>query len=85
MAANPDDADDEDEWRFSLSDLDGEDEQTVEGEEDGETEGSGEGIAGSLDIGEEIEAGDIDLENAVFVVVGVLLAIAFILGFLTLL
>jgi hypothetical protein len=88
MAADPeadDDADDS-QWRFSLSDLEDEDEEasTEKAREDVD-EDSDSNIAGSLDFDAELEAQRIDLENAAFVLVGVLLAIAVIFGFVTLL
>lgn len=64
------DADDADEWRFSLSDLEDDTEETAD-------DNGGEGIAGTLAPSETIEPGEIDPENALFVVVGVLLAGAF--------
>ena len=73
MASDPDTADDDSQWRFSLSDL----------EDDSEGDGGG-NVAGSMAIDEELEAGDISTENALFVVVGVLLAVAFLAGFLAL-
>ena len=69
MATDPD-AEDDDQWRFSLDDL--EDEESTEGEGN---------VAGSLATEEDIEAGDVGLENAVFVVVGVLLAMLVLAGF----
>lgn len=42
------------------------------------------GVAGRMDFSEGLEAGDIDVENALFVVLGVVLAIAFFVGFLNL-
>jgi hypothetical protein len=74
MAAGPENREDtDDEWRFSLEEIESiqaNDEQTA-GEQGGN-------VAGSLIQREPLEAGDIDLENAVFVALGVL----FVLGLL---
>jgi hypothetical protein len=86
------DSDDEEEWRYSLSDLESEsDDAASSGEatrdEDDAGDGGGidAGVAGRMDIQEELEAQEIDLENALFVVFGVLLALAFFAGYLNLL
>lgn len=67
MATDPDDGDD-DQWRFSLDDLDDAD----------ESDGN---VAGTFAPEDDIEAGDIDRENAVFVFAGMLLALLVIAGF----
>ncbi len=73
-----DDVDDEeDEWRFSLSDLDDEDPEGADGETPDEEKGSG-SVAGSFAPSEAIEPGDIDPENALFVLVGVALGLGVI-------
>jgi hypothetical protein len=80
MAADPDPADEE-KWRFSLEDIeqrnvdDGDDGEADDGEVDGGN------VAGTLSPGEEIEPGDIDVENALFVLVGVALAVLALAGF----
>jgi|AntRauTorcE11898_2_1112593.scaffolds.fasta_scaffold13634_2 hypothetical protein len=91
------DSDDEEEWRYSLSDLEDESDATepsaaASGDDapadNGETDGSAgidAGVAGRMDIQEELEAQEIDLENALFVIFGVLLALAFFAGYLNLL
>ncbi len=99
------DSDDEEEWRYSLSDLEDEDPESdatgASGSANGkavssdevppgedETDESGgidAGVAGKMDIQEELEAQDISLENALFVAFGVLLALAFFAGYLNLL
>lgn len=56
-----DTASEEREWRFSLEDL-----------EDEDPEGN---VAGSLERAEPLEPQEIDLENAVFVLAGVLLTL----------
>ncbi len=92
MTADTDDETDGDgQWRFSLSDLEEEeesaestDEETGDDETTEDDTDSGGNVAGSLQVDEELEAGDISAENALFVVVGVLLAIGFILGFVAL-
>lgn len=82
-SGDEDDGENEDEWRYSLEDLedigeDTHDEGTAEtaaaDEEGGDEEGGGAGIAGSFDPSETIEPGKINPENAAFVVLGVLLA-----------
>lgn len=45
-----------------------------EGAGDTESEGGGAGVAGSFEPSETIEPGDVDLENAAFVLLGVLVA-----------
>jgi len=72
MAGSQDDGDDGDgrEWRFALEEFD-----------DSESEGGGEvggNVAGALTGDEPLEPGSIDLENALFVLAGVLLAIGFL-------
>ncbi|WP_340100232.1 DUF7312 domain-containing protein [Salinibaculum salinum] len=83
---------DEEEWRYSLSDLEDEsDDAASSGDatpDEDDTDDSGgidAGVAGKMDIQEELEAQEIDLENALFVVFGVLLALAFFAGYLNLL
>jgi hypothetical protein len=70
-------AEDEDEWRFSLEDL--EDDQPAEAEPN-----KGSNVAGDFLPDETLEPGDIDLENALFVALGVVLAglvfVAFVLA-----
>ena len=97
MATDPDDGDEE--WRFSLEDLEDEDSEDTSSEptespdiadgsdSTGDSEGGESidaGVAGRLDLQEELKAQEINLENALFVVLGVVLAIAFFLGFLNL-
>jgi|GEM_PF-2493772 len=72
MAAHGEDGDEEDEWRFSLSDL--EDGDADDGDDESEA-GSGSGVAGSFSPSETIEPGEIDPENALFVVVGILIGL----------
>lgn len=78
MAADPEDREaEEGEWRFSLADI----EQRTDGE-NGDGDGDGDGnVAGALSPDAEIEAGDIDVENAAFVLVGVVLAVLVVVGF----
>jgi hypothetical protein len=81
MAANPDGAEgDEDEWRFSLEDIRERDEDDPERDED-----DGGNVAGALSPADEIEAGDIDLENALFVLVGIAIAVGGLAGFVNIL
>ena len=77
MAANSDEGG-EDEWRFSLEDIGERDESDAEGEEGGN-------VAGAFSPADEIEAGDIDLENALFVLVGIAIAVAGLAGFVNIL
>lgn len=129
MATDPDDGDEDDEWRFSLEDLeeseDSEDSEdagsaatessglasggtassdaaesrewahdgTASGDESAadvsedseDGEGLSAGVAGRMEFDEKLEAGEIDVENAFFVVLGVVLAVAFFVAFLNLL
>jgi hypothetical protein len=106
MATDPDDGDDENEWRFSLEDIEEREDSEDTGSEEagsdvtdatdraGDTGDDGEddeggglnaGVAGRMEFDEELEAEEIDVENALFVVFGVVLAIAFFVGFLNLL
>lgn len=69
--------DEDDEWRFSLDDLD----DGEVGETATDDSGDGDGnIAGTLETRQPLEPGDIDLENAVFVALGVLIVVGLILG-----
>ena len=70
MAVDPGD-DEETEWRFSLEDLEGEG-------DDADESGN---IAGEFAPDVEIEAGDIDPENALFVLLGVAVTVAVLAGF----
>jgi hypothetical protein len=122
MATDPDDGDDENEWRFSLEDIEEREDSegtgseeagsdatessglasgdaangdrsdvtdragdTRDGDADEEGGGLSAGVAGRMEFDEELEAQEINVENALFVVFGVLLAIAFFVGFLNLL
>jgi hypothetical protein len=67
------------EWRFSLSDVEQRD-ATENGEDEGERGDEG-NVAGALSPDEEIKTGDIDVENALFVVTGVALAVLAVVGF----
>jgi hypothetical protein len=77
MAAGSED-DTEDEWRFSLEELDDEAEPAESGVNEKEEDDEGGNIAGTLAHNQPLEPGDIDLENALFVVVGVLLVVGLI-------
>ncbi len=86
MAANPSGPEggeaesdgDGEEWRFSLSDIE---ERDRDASEDAEEDSDGGNVAGALTPDEDIEAGDIDVENAAFVLVGVVLAVLVLAGF----
>jgi ABC-type Na+ efflux pump permease subunit len=78
--SSADTVEEDDEWRFSLSDL--EDDEEAVSEADGEDEVGG-NVFGSLQgAAEELEAGTPSKENAFFVVVGVVLALLFFAQFL---
>jgi len=72
MAAGPDNEETE-EWQFTLEELD---DDQLDGDS-GQTEESG-NIAGTLARDQPLEPGDIDLENAAFVLLGVLLVVGLI-------
>ena len=77
--SSADTVEEDDEWRFSLSDLEDDEETSEESDEDevgGNVFGSIQGAA------EELEAGTPSKENAFFVVVGVVLALLFFAQFL---
>lgn len=76
MAAGSDD-DTDDEWRFTLEELDDDAEPAESGVTEDEKDEDG-NIAGTLAHNQPLEPGDIDLENALFVVVGVLLVVGLI-------
>jgi len=87
MAADPDPADDDEEWRFSLADIEqrNADAPAAEPGETDDGEADGGNVAGTLSPEEAIEPGDIDVENALFVLVGVALAVLALAGFATVL
>jgi len=77
MPAGQGPEDDEDEWRFSLDELD-ERENEANGpvvSENGQQANEEEHIP---EYEQPLEPGDIDLENAIFVVLGVLLVVGLI-------
>jgi len=74
MAAPP--SDDDDEWKISVDDVGPPAHQQSEETED-ETDSN---IAGTLSRDQPLEPGDIDAENAAFVVLGVLLVVVLIVG-----
>lgn len=63
-------SEDDEEWRYSLEDL----EDDVEAEPAAESPESDGNVAGSFFPDEELVPGDVDLENAVFVVLGAVLS-----------
>ena len=75
MATGRGDDGSDDQWRFSLEDLE---ETDGEAEETRESDGN---IAGEFVPDARIEAGDIDPENALFVLLGVGVAVAVLAGF----
>jgi len=85
MATNPGDGDDEGEWRFSLEDIEKREQSPAEEADEGDGDETGGNVAGSFRPTGEMEAGDIDLENALFVLVGVALAVLVLAGFMTIL
>ncbi|MFC7056986.1 DUF7312 domain-containing protein [Halovenus salina] len=79
MAAQ--DETEEDEWRFSIEDLpdsDGVDETPTEQATAGDSENSN--VAGTLERRQPLEPGDIDLENALFVVLGASIVVGLLVG-----
>jgi hypothetical protein len=69
---------DDDEWKISVDDVGPsahEDDEATEPTDD--PEGN---IAGTLARNQPLEPGDIDLENAIFVALGVLLVVVLIVG-----
>ena len=74
MAAGSDE-ETEDEWRFTLEELDDEAEPQESEIDERDNDGN---IAGTFAHDQPLEPGDIDLENALFVVVGVLLVVGLI-------
>ena len=67
---------DDDEWKISVDDVGPPAHENGEEPTD-EPEGN---IAGTLAHNQPLEPGDIDLENAIFVVLGVLLVVVLIAG-----
>ena len=81
-AEDSDTVEEDEEWRFSLSDLE-DDEETGEDEESDEEDDVGGNVFGSIQgAAEELEAGTPSKENVFFVVVGVVLALLFFAQFL---
>jgi len=78
MAAGSDD-DTDDEWRFTLEELDDDAEQVESGVTEDGTDDDG-NIAGTLAHNQPLEPGEIDLENALFVGVGILLVVGLIVA-----
>ncbi|WP_336327537.1 DUF7312 domain-containing protein [Halovenus sp. HT40] len=78
MAAPPTgDEEDADDWKFSVEDVSPEEKPDPQEEQNTESDGN---IAGTLERNQPLEPGDIDLENAVFVVLGVLIVVILITG-----
>lgn len=67
IEADGEGAAEESQWRFSLEDID-----AMQGDDEGGN------VAGSLDHEQPLEPGEISRENALFVVLGVLLVVVFI-------
>lgn len=63
--------DDERQWKFSLEDI-------AQREQDDDPDDGGGNVAGTLDREEPLEPGDISLENAAFVLLGVLIVVGLI-------
>lgn len=73
---------DSEEWRFSIDDFpdpDGASERPASDDHDGDDDRDG-NVAGTLETRQPLEPGDIDLENAFFVAVGILIVIGLIVG-----
>jgi hypothetical protein len=71
------DGESDEEWRFSLDEIDAmhKGDNGEQSHRNGDPEGN---IAGSLERNQPLEPGDIDLENALFVVLGALLVVGLI-------
>lgn len=70
----PGNQEEEEEWRFSVDDFDD------DGDAEQNTDGDDSNIAGTLESRQPLEPGDINLENAFFVVVGILIVVGLIIG-----
>jgi len=70
-------SDDDDEWKISVDDVGPPAHEDPEEPTEEQTDGN---IAGTLGHNQPLEPGDIDRENAVFVVLGVLLVVVLIAG-----
>ncbi|WP_436902227.1 DUF7312 domain-containing protein [Halovenus halobia] len=70
-------SDDDEEWKISVDDVGP---PAHEDHEEATDEQTGGNIAGTLAHNQPLEPGDVDLENAVFVVLGVLLVVLLIAG-----
>lgn len=82
MSTGSGDERDEEEWRFSLEDLPDADDtpaESIDERDTEETDGTN-NIAGTLETRQPLEPGDIDLENAFFVALGVLIVVGLIVG-----
>lgn len=80
MAAPPtgEEDDGDDEWRFSVEEVGPQDDSDRQTDEPGD-ESSG-NVAGTLQRNQPLEPGEIDPENAAFVILGVLLVVVLIAG-----
>lgn len=78
-AGSGSDGESDDEWRFSLEEIDAmhDGDAGEQSRRNGDQEGN---IAGSLQRNQPLEPGDIDLENALFVALGALLVIGLIVA-----
>jgi hypothetical protein len=68
---------DDDEWKISVDDVGPPAHEDEEADATSDPEGN---IAGTLARNQPLEPGDIDLENAIFVALGVLLVVVLIVG-----
>lgn len=73
------DGESDEEWRFSLEEIDAMHEGDAE-EQNHHNGDSGGNVAGSLGRHQPLEPGDIDLENALFVALGAFLVIGLIVA-----
>jgi len=78
-------ANSEEEWRFSLEEIRARESGGADAEADDGDGDEGGNITGAFSPAEEVEPGDVDVENALFVVFGVVLSLLAIAGFLNLL
>lgn len=80
MAAPPTGEEDEgdDKWRFSLEEVGSQDDPERHVDESEDEPGGN--VAGTLERNQPLEPGEVDLKNAAFVVLGVLIVVVLIAG-----
>jgi hypothetical protein len=80
MAAPPSEDQDDDGWKFSVEEVGPQDERTSAENEDKTESEPGGNVAGTLQRNQPLEPGDIDPENAAFVILGVVVVLVLIVG-----